>query len=264
MTQDEANWRAKRTQQLLESGLERFDALAQVRQEAKTKPWTGEGKTAWPNNHNHNSQPPSAAQAAAHQSTRSPQRAKACPAGTEGGQKMQSMNRAQRRAMARAVMRGTKPIKGAGHIKMPINIRFTEHDETKLQLVPQTLLECFRTGSANEGDWHTIALRLNWGRLLAEDHFPDAAQDLEMAQKALCSVKDRHQRTGKWGTSQQEFAAMGQGLTVTDAIQKQCTRRELRDALEAVYGINDYKRRTEQIANSLDVAAQNTLSVAHI
>ena len=46
MTEAEAKWRTKRTQQLLESGLERFDALAQVRQEAKTKPWTGEGKTA--------------------------------------------------------------------------------------------------------------------------------------------------------------------------------------------------------------------------
>lgn len=45
MTEAEAKWRTKRTQQLLAQGLERFDALAQVRQEAKTKPWMGEGKT---------------------------------------------------------------------------------------------------------------------------------------------------------------------------------------------------------------------------
>lgn len=165
------------------------------------------------------------------------------------------MNRAQRRAFERASHRGTKPVKGAGHIKLPINIRFNSQDETQLQLVPQTLLECFRTGTADESDWHALALRLNWGRLLAEDHFPDAAPDLAQAQDALRAVKDRHERMGKWGISQPEFAAIGNGLTVTDAMQRQCTRRELREALQAVYGINEYQQRTAQIAQRLDATA---------
>ena len=38
MTAAEANWRAERTQQLLAAGLERIDALVQVRQEAKLQP----------------------------------------------------------------------------------------------------------------------------------------------------------------------------------------------------------------------------------
>lgn len=165
------------------------------------------------------------------------------------------MNRAQRRAFERASHRGTKPVKGAGHIKLPINIRFNSQDETQLQLVPQTLLECFRAGTADESDWHTLALRLNWGRLLAEKHFPDAAQDLASAQDALRAVKARHERSGKWGIAQPEFAAMGHGLTVTDAMQRQCTRRELREALQAVYGINEYQQRTAQIAQRLDATA---------
>lgn len=46
MTEAEAKWRTKRTQQLLAQGLERFDALAQVRQEAKDKPWMGDMEKA--------------------------------------------------------------------------------------------------------------------------------------------------------------------------------------------------------------------------
>ena len=39
MTAAEARWRAQRTQQLLAEGLGRFEALAQVREEAKSQPW---------------------------------------------------------------------------------------------------------------------------------------------------------------------------------------------------------------------------------
>lgn len=40
MTATEAAWRAARTQQLLSEGLERFEAMAKVREEAKSQPWT--------------------------------------------------------------------------------------------------------------------------------------------------------------------------------------------------------------------------------
>ena len=40
MTEAEARWRAQRTQQLLAEGVERFEAMAQVREEAKAQPWT--------------------------------------------------------------------------------------------------------------------------------------------------------------------------------------------------------------------------------
>ena len=39
MTAAEARWRAQRTQQLLAEGLDKFDAIAQVRQEARSQPW---------------------------------------------------------------------------------------------------------------------------------------------------------------------------------------------------------------------------------
>ena len=40
MTAAEANWRAQRTQQLLAEGLDKFEAIYQVRQEARSAPWT--------------------------------------------------------------------------------------------------------------------------------------------------------------------------------------------------------------------------------
>ena len=39
MTEAEARWRAERTVQLLAEGLDRFEALAQVRLEARSAPW---------------------------------------------------------------------------------------------------------------------------------------------------------------------------------------------------------------------------------
>lgn len=39
MTEAESRWRAARTQQLLAEGLDRLDAICQVRQEAKAAPW---------------------------------------------------------------------------------------------------------------------------------------------------------------------------------------------------------------------------------
>lgn len=39
MTPAEARWRAARTQHLLSDGVERFEAMATVRAEAKAQPW---------------------------------------------------------------------------------------------------------------------------------------------------------------------------------------------------------------------------------
>lgn len=156
-----------------------------------------------------------------------------------------------RRMEAKAQRRSYRPSPTkAGGLALPINIRFSAKDELKLQLSPHNLLDLFRTGDADETDWHTLALRLNWGRFLAERHFPDGSQPLAAAQEALRAVKARHSRTGKWGCSQPEFAAMGLGLNCTDNMQLQCTRRELRDALEAVYGANEYASKLQQIADS--------------
>lgn len=169
------------------------------------------------------------------------------------------MNRAEKRAAARASKRGRVHRK---EVALPINIRFSSGDELKLQLSPHNMLELFRSGEAEESDWHALALRLNWGRFLAERHFPDGVEPLTEAQDALRAVKERNARTGKWGCSQPEFAAMGLGLNCCDQMQLQCTRRELRDALEAVYGANEYANKLQQIRNADQPTATKNIAAS--
>lgn len=144
------------------------------------------------------------------------------------------MNRAMRRAAAKG-----KSLKQP-HIKIPVTMRFSQRHETDLQLIPHMTLEKFREGVADESDWHFLALRLNWGRFLADEHFHEATQHMAEAQQALAAVRERHSKTGKWGASQPEFAAIGLGLNACDEMQLNCTRRELRDALDAAYRANEY------------------------
>lgn len=158
-----------------------------------------------------------------------------------------------RRMAAKAEKRAAhRPARPAKELALPINIRFSSKDELTLQLSPHNLLERFRSGEAEESDWHALALRLNWGRFLAERHFPDGTEPLTEAQEALRAIKERNARIGTWGCSQPEFAAIGLGLNCTDQMQLQCTRRELRDALEAVYGANEYAQKLQQIKEAQD------------
>lgn len=122
---------------------------------------------------------------------------------------------------------------------LPVTIRFSQQHEIDLQLTPHTTLDKFRDGSAMDGDYHLLALRLNWARLLAEEHFPDCVEPCIEAQLALHGVAMRHQTKGQWGIAQPEFAAICFALNTVDDMQLNCTRRELRDALEAVYLAND-------------------------
>lgn len=158
------------------------------------------------------------------------------------------MNREQRRA----AKKGRQPAKGCGHIQLPVNIRFNSADETQLQLVPLAFATSLIEGTADESTWHTLMLRINWGRFLARDHFPDVEQAMVQAQDAMRSVRDRNGQVGKWGVAKPEYDAIYEALRICNEMQLQCTRRELRDALEAVYAANEYQRKAEEIKSRLD------------
>lgn len=164
---------------------------------------------------------------------------------------MQQLNRAQRRA----AQKRRQPSGGAGHIQLPINIRFNAADETQLQLVPLGLATTLIEGTADESTWHTLTLRINWERFLAADHFPDMEPAMVAAQDAMRSISARHDRSDTWGASKPEYDAIYQALRICNEMQQQCTRRELRDALERVYAANEYHRKVTAINNRLDASA---------
>lgn len=128
------------------------------------------------------------------------------------------------------------PVRPDPHtITLPVTVRFANKHEIDLQLNPHTTLEKFREGVADRTDWQMLDLRVKLGNALAKQHWPPYAQDMDAAQKALLSAQERHDKTGKWELSQPEYVAIGEALNSTDALQLHCTRRQLRDAIEAVY-----------------------------
>lgn len=135
------------------------------------------------------------------------------------------MNRAQRRS---------KPAPAGKVINLPL-LRYTQAVETRLQLDPHVALDAFREGTATKESWDTLAYRLQWGAVMARDHYPDAVQTIHEAQVAMLSVQDRHTRTGRWGMAGREFYDIGAGLNCTDTMQLGTTKKEQVAAIRAVF-----------------------------
>lgn len=158
------------------------------------------------------------------------------------------LNREQRRALKKS----KPPRPGAGHIQLPINMRFSAVDETKLMLEPVKCAERLRDGAADEGDWHAVILRLNWARLLNKAHFYEGEELISKAQDDMRAIKARGDQYDSWSASTPEFNAIHDALLICNKMQTMCTRRELRDALQAVYDQNEYLNKTQAIKDRLD------------
>ena len=124
-------------------------------------------------------------------------------------------------------------------IALPVNIRFASSHEIDLQLNPHTTLDKFQEGVADESDWHLLALRVNWGKVLSEQHWPQAVGEMIAAQESLLAVRARNEDSGTWDISALEYVAIGAALNMADTLQLHCTRRQLSDALQAVYRADD-------------------------
>jgi len=137
-----------------------------------------------------------------------------------------------------AAKNGFSPI-----FRLPKTIRFGAQEDRLLKLLPHDELENFRLGLATDPSWHTITARINMGYVLAGEHFPDERVRMEACLAHLRAVHERHQKTGTWGMTGEEFHTIGDGLNYCDEMQNQCTRRELDDALSAVYAVSELKQK---------------------
>ena len=143
-----------------------------------------------------------------------------------------------------------RPMTGDGFIKIPAVIRYRQQEETALQLVPHSELDKFRRGLADETTYHTLAFRLNWGYVMAGEFFDALAQEaMARGLDAIRSVRERHERLGKWGTTGPEFEAMGYALNLTDEMQQKTTRKEQLHAIRIVTTVNDFKHLRGQVAD---------------
>lgn len=129
-----------------------------------------------------------------------------------------------------------------GHFVLPLNIRYGQREETNLQLVPHSELQKLRDGDADEYTWNTVCFRLNWGYVMAGEHYPDAIDTMLKALEAIKSVKQRHDAAGRWGASGEEFFALGDGLNMTDEMQKATTRAQQLAAARVTMAVSEYKK----------------------
>lgn len=152
------------------------------------------------------------------------------------------LNRQQRRALAKA----KPPKRGTGHVVLPITMRHGSGEELDLMLVPQISADKMRDETATEPDWHTVIMRLNWGRVLNTENFENGGEIIAQAQAVMVQIK------GLWSLTIPQYNTVTSALTLCNQMQKACTRRELRDSLEAMYGANEYLNKKQQIQDRVD------------
>lgn len=152
------------------------------------------------------------------------------------------LNRQQRRALSKA----KPPKRGTGHIELPVTLRHGSDEELDLMLMPQLSADHMRDGIAKEPDWHTVVMRLNWGRVLNSENFENGGEVIAQAQAVMVLVKDSLR------LNPEQYDTVSSALTLCNQMQKNCTRRELRNSLRNMLGANDYLNKKQQIQDRMD------------
>lgn len=158
------------------------------------------------------------------------------------------MNREQRRAARRA----KPPRRGAGHIQMPVNMRFSAEEETWMMLAPTQGANTFLDGTADRDIWNSVMGRINFALILNDNHFNEGSSDLHAARLVMRAVRETGIATGSWSMTNEQHGVVMTALTLANQMQKMCTRRELRDAMTEMMGQLEYNKRTDAIKDKLD------------
>jgi len=82
---------------------------------------------------------------------------------------------------------------------------FTQAEQVKLNLPVREALQSMRDGTGNDVHWNTLAAITNVCLLRGERIAPDVMDVAKDGQMAVLSIKDRFDRTGKWGVSHDDL-----------------------------------------------------------
>jgi len=123
---------------------------------------------------------------------------------------------------------------------LPKVFRQTIDADNLLKMIPHQELARLRDGTADEGTWHTLVCRLDWGSFMSTDHFDniDVNDSIQAALVSMRSIKARFYRLNKWGVNAEEFASIGDALNLVDDMQSQTTRREQDASFDAMMKLN--------------------------
>lgn len=111
----------------------------------------------------------------------------------------------------------------------PITIGLDSAGARALKLLPHTEFEKMRKGDGTKDAWNTVTARLNLSMVMATTHEWGQLLDVQAkaALEAMVSVRDRAERTGKYGLTGDEMKTVGFALNAADEMEDCLTRREL-------------------------------------
>lgn len=109
------------------------------------------------------------------------------------------------------------------------------HSTFLLQAIPHEVLENFRTGKVQDGDFDTLAMRVNWCKVVCLKFAPQYLATADAGIVSMLSVKERHERLGKWGMTGPEMLAVGDSLNTLDDLQTQVRRVDLASTMREVF-----------------------------
>lgn len=140
-----------------------------------------------------------------------------------------------------------RPKTPPGFMTIPAMFRYSQQEETALQLVPHSELDKFRHGLGDEVAWNTLAFRLNWGYVMADEFGDEPRAVMVEGLNAIRAIRERNERLQKWGCTGDEFFAIGEALNLTDEMQQKTTRKEQLDAIRKTLSVSEYKKTLNKI-----------------
>lgn len=98
-------------------------------------------------------------------------------------------------------------------------------DVDRLMIGELSAIESFRTGQAVDEDWHLLTVMTEISGFMAYDQKQtDVLKAARQAWKALGDMKERHERTGKWGCTGPELQTLRDIIEWHDAQRSVVTR----------------------------------------
>lgn len=117
---------------------------------------------------------------------------------------------------------------------LPVMFSLASEMKTDLRLPYHISLDLLRMGKGTSDDVYTILSALLVGKELSV-LYVDAQQPVLDAIDAIAAVKDRGDKSGKWGVSGDQFQAISKALVLVDDMQDGAKRREVLAAIRKVW-----------------------------
>lgn len=130
-----------------------------------------------------------------------------------------------------------KPRKRRAHSWQPDHPFAPTQDQWReAAIASHVALDALLAGQGQDSHWQRLGMRVNTGSMLAKiQSSDDGGEAINNGIDALASVKQRHDKTGRYGCSGAEAQAIKAALDCADQLFDGSTWFQIRKAIRAVY-----------------------------